>query len=229
MRSTKLLGVRALAGLAIAAVFGSFGLVAYLGLRAAPVDNPPLLKLAKGNRIVLIGNTLPERMQHDGYFETLLHTRFPTLELVVRNLGWSADELTLRPRSLNFKDHGHTLTDHKADVVLAFFGFNESFGGKDGLAKFENDLEGFIKETTSTKYNGKNPPQLVLISPIANEDLPERGLSAGKDNNANIELYTQAMKKIADKHKVPFVDVFTPTKSAMEKPRLSDAAKHRLT
>src|SRR5688572_28302936 len=131
----------------------------------------PKLTLAKGNKIVLIGNTLAERMQYFGNWETLLHSRFPELELVVRDLGWSADELTLRPRSKDFQDHGHRLEDHKPDVIVAMFGFNESFAGEKGLKKFEADLEKFIKETTSTKYNGAAAPQLVLISPIAHEDL----------------------------------------------------------
>jgi hypothetical protein len=100
----------------------------------------PLLKLAKGDRVVLVGNTLAERMQQHGHFETLLHSRFPELELVVRNLGWSADEISLRPRSKDFKDHGHTLGDHQASVILAFFGFNESFAGPEGLSRFEADL-----------------------------------------------------------------------------------------
>src|SRR5690349_305130 len=111
----------------------SFAALAAVVCRAA---DEPKLKLAKGNHVVLIGNTLAERMQYFGHFETLLHSRFPELELVVRDLGWSADELMLRPRSQSFKDHGHTLEDHKADVILAFFGFNESFGGQRGLAKF---------------------------------------------------------------------------------------------
>src|ERR1043166_1169085 len=68
---------------------------------------PRRLTLAKGQHVVLIGNALPERMQYYGHFETLLHSRFPDLELVVRDLGWSADELFLRPRSQDFKDHGH--------------------------------------------------------------------------------------------------------------------------
>src|SRR5690606_22545502 len=121
----------------------------------------PQLQLAKGNKLVLIGNTLAERQQHFGNFETLLHSRFPELNLVVRNLGWSSDELTLRPRSKDFNDHGHKLTDLKPQVILAFFGFHESFGGEQGLAKFKKDLEAFIQETTSTKYGGENPPQLV--------------------------------------------------------------------
>jgi glucose/arabinose dehydrogenase/lysophospholipase L1-like esterase len=175
----------------------------------------PQLKLGPGNKIVLIGNTLAERQQHFGNFETLLHARFPELQLVVRNLGWSADELTLRPRSRSFDDHGHKLTDHKPDVIFAFFGFNESFGGEKGLPKFKADLDKFIKETTTTNYNGKNPPQLVLFSPIAHENLGKRELPNGEANNKNIALYTAAMKEAAEKANVLFVDLFTPSKEGM--------------
>lgn len=172
---------------------------------------PEHLELAPGARIVLIGNTLAERMQYFGNWETLLHARFPDHRLVVRNLGWSADELTLRPRSLDFDKHGHTLHDHQPDVILAFFGFNESFAGEQGLDKFRRDLEAFLTETTTTKYNGQSPPKLVLVSPIANEDLTERKILAGTWNNRNIALYTEAMREAAAKHGVLFVDLFAPT------------------
>ena len=38
------------------------------------------------------------------HFETSLLARFPTLELTVRNLGWSGDTPALQPRPLNFGD-----------------------------------------------------------------------------------------------------------------------------
>ena len=57
------------------------------------------LKIARGNHICIIGNTLADRMQHDGWLETLIQTRFAKLELVMRNLGYSGDELTIRLRS----------------------------------------------------------------------------------------------------------------------------------
>src|SRR5262249_48094611 len=66
----------------------------------------PTLQLKKGDRIIMIGNTLAERMQYYCYFETSLYARFPELELVFHNLGYSADELTLRPRQAHFNDHG---------------------------------------------------------------------------------------------------------------------------
>lgn len=172
---------------------------------------PQTLELHDGDKIVLIGNTLAERMQYFGHWETLLHARFPEKKLVVRNLGWSADELTLRPRSLNFKDHGHRLEDHQPDVILAFFGFNESFLGEDGVEKFKQDLANFITETTTTKYNGEAPPTLVLVSPIANEDLRNRKILAATWNNANIALYTAAMRDVAAAHNVQFVDLYEST------------------
>ena len=50
------------------------------------------------------------------------------------------------------------LTNTKADVVFAFFGYNESFAGEAGLAKFKKDLDDFIKHTLGQKYNGKTRP-----------------------------------------------------------------------
>src|SRR5688572_14715596 len=71
---------------------------------AAAAAESAKLELKKGDHICVIGNTLAERMQHDGWLETLIHARFPEHELVFRNLGYSADEVRLdrRLRSLNF-------------------------------------------------------------------------------------------------------------------------------
>src|SRR5205085_2560414 len=126
------------------------------------------LELKKGDHICIIGNTLAERMQHDGWLETMLYSRFPDLELVIRNLGYSGDEIELekRLRSMDFGSpdqwlagdapvpqpgklsprdqvakNRFELTNTKADVVFAFFGYNESFGGDAGLPKFRQDLD----------------------------------------------------------------------------------------
>jgi glucose/arabinose dehydrogenase len=183
---------------------------------SARADDPTKLELKKGDRIILIGNTLAERMQYFGRFETLLQSRFPDLNLVFHDLGWSADELTLRPRSAGFKDHGHTLEDEKPDVIIAAFGFNESFAGPKGLDKFKKDLDKFITDSTTTKYNGKSAPKLVLLSPIAHEDLKNPSITDGKQNNENIKLYTEAMAEAAKNRNVAFVDLFHPTKAMME-------------
>src|SRR4051794_3658015 len=169
------------------------------------------LVLKKGDRISIVGNTLAERMQHHGWLETYLHTRFPEHDLVFRNLGFSGDEITTRLRSQNFGSPDQWLTKTKTDVVFAFFGYNESYAGEQGLAAFKNDLADFIKHTTSQKYNGLTPPRLVLFSPIAHENLKSPNLPDGLANNARLSLYTAVMADVARSHQVAFVDLFQPT------------------
>src|SRR5262249_59691832 len=84
-------------------------------------------------------------------------------------------------------------TNTRADVVLAFFGYNESFAGPAGLDAFKADLDAFLRHALAQKYNGKSAPRLVLFSPIAHEDLHDRNLPAGKENKHRLELYTRDM------------------------------------
>ena len=204
------------------------------------------LELRPGDHICIIGNTLADRMQHDGWLETYIQSRFPKLDLTFRNLGFSGDELTLRIRSQSFgtpdqwlagsapvpepnrlttrigvRDNRFETTNTKADVVFAFFGYNESFAGAAGLDKFKADLETFITHTREQKYNGKSAPQLVLFSPIAHENLKSPNLPDGTENNKRLELYAKAMAEVARKNGVVFVDLFNPTRARyafVEKP-----------
>src|SRR4051794_23295528 len=92
------------------------------------------LNLEKGAHIAIIGNTLADRLQEDGWLETYIQERFPGKELTFRNLGFSADEVNLRQREEAFGTPEEWLAHVEADVVFAFFGFNESFAGEAGLA-----------------------------------------------------------------------------------------------
>src|SRR6266550_7081790 len=58
-----------------------------------------------GDHICIVGNTLAERMQYDGWLETLLYARFPKHNLVIRNLGYPGDEVAgyLDRPNLNFR------------------------------------------------------------------------------------------------------------------------------
>ena len=51
------------------------------------------MTLRQGDHVSIVGNALAERMQHDGWLETLVQARFPNQRLVFRNLGFSGDEL----------------------------------------------------------------------------------------------------------------------------------------
>src|SRR5438105_4628224 len=73
------------------------------------------LELRRGDRISLLGNALADRMQHHGWLETYLQSRFPKHNLAFRNLGFTGDELTFRLRSANFGSPDKWLTDTKTD------------------------------------------------------------------------------------------------------------------
>src|SRR3982074_493125 len=77
----------------------------------------PALELKQGDHITLIGNTLADRMQHDGWLETLIQSRFPRHELVFHNLGFAGDELTIRLGSSMFGSPDEWLTRCKTDIV----------------------------------------------------------------------------------------------------------------
>ncbi len=177
------------------------------------------LEIKKGDHISLIGNTLADRMQHDGWLEAYLHSRFPRHNLAIRNLGFSGDEipLGLRLRSAGFGSPDHWLTATKTDVVFAFFGYNESFAGEAGLVAFKRELDGFLKHTLSQKYNGKTPPRVVLFSPIRHEDIKDRNLPDGSANNKRLEFYTAAMAEAAKANNVAFVDLFQASGQLYEK------------
>lgn len=216
-----------LSAFVFAVVALALGAVAHSPARAA------VLELQAEDHVCLIGNALAERMQHDGHWETLLQQRFSQQRLVVRNLGWSADEvdvktelaitepsysagdrvLRARPRSRNFGSPDVHLTHSKATVVLAFFGFNESFAGPAGVGKFKADVEGFLAHTAKQNYSGKGAPKVVLVSPIAHENLGDPNLPDGAANNANLKLYTAALAEVAGAKGVGFVDLFAPTLS----------------
>ncbi|MEI8089085.1 MAG: PVC-type heme-binding CxxCH protein [Opitutaceae bacterium] len=173
--------------------------------------NAPIA-LNPGTKIAIIGNALGDRMQHFGAFETLIHAKYPKHEIVVRNLAVTGDELTARARSKDFGTPDEWLTRVGADVIFAFFGFNESFAGPEGVAKFKSDLDAFLRETRAKTYGTRGPPQIVLFSPIANETLPDKNFVVPPTNNRNLALYAQAMAEVAgDRAGVTFVDLFAPS------------------
>ncbi len=188
-------------------------LLARNGQCQAPGNAAASLSLQPGDHVALVGNALADRMQHSGYFETLLHAQFPEHRLVVRNLAASGDEVVTRHRSENFGTPDDWLTRVRADVILAFFGFNESFRGSNGLDAFKSNLDRWIRETRSKNFSdsGRGAPRLALVSPIAAERHQDPNYEDPAPLNANLQLYADAMAAVARDNNVPFIDVFRPS------------------
>ena len=225
--------------------FAGFAVVAaMIGILSFMMPGSTKLSISKGSHIILIGNNLGSRMMEFDHFETELQLRYPDNNLYVRNMCDGGNTPGFRPHSgrktpwafpgaekfqtelakpagmegfVEYPDEW--MTKHKADIIIAFFGYNESFEGAAGLANYKAELDAFIKHTLAQKYNGTSAPQLALVSPIAFENLSGKyDLPNGKTENANLLLYTQAMKEVAAKNKVHFVDAFSPSKIWLDDP-----------
>ena len=223
--------------LLVALVFGGVG----VGSRGAQAGR---LDIQEGDHICIIGGGVADSMQHSGWLETLLQSRFPQQRLVIRNLAYDGDEIELskRLRSADFgtpdqwlsgsapipkpddikdksavRENRFELTGTKADVIFAFFGSNEAHAGPAGLDAFKKHVDAFIKHTLEQKYNGVDAPKLVMFSPIAHEDLGRPHWTDGSAHNANLKLYTDAMEEVCQANGVQCVDLFTPTQESYAK------------
>lgn len=170
--------------------------------------------LKSDDRVVLIGNTFAERLQHFGQFESRLQLAKPKLNLTLRNMGWSADEVDLMPRPLDFGELEDHLADKKASVIIMCFGANESFDGSAGLDDFRSGLAGLLDRLEGETFDNRGPVRLVLVSPTAHEKLPAP-FPDPRERNAMLEIYSEAMATFAKSRGVPFVDLFHPTLNLM--------------
>lgn len=166
------------------------------------------------SRIVVMGNAFAERMPLYGWFEAALQARFPDRKLSVRNMGWSGDTPGLQPRELNFGTMLEHLGAQRADIIIAAYGMNESFDGPAGLEKFRTELDVWVTSMQAQRFNGHSAPQIILVSPIAHEDLGAP-LPDGKAHNADLERYTRVMREVAARRQVAFVDLFAPVRRKM--------------
>lgn len=203
---------------------------------------PAQLSVKDGDRIVIIGSGMASRMNHFNHFETELFLRFPDKKISIRNMGDEGNTPGFRPhpgrnqeqqyafpgaKELlppelqagsgprgHFETPDQWLTRLGADTIIAFFGYNSSFGGPSDLPRYKKELEAFIRHTLSQKYNGKTIPQLAIVSPTAAQDLSDKfSVPNGATLNRNLDLYVKATREVAAANGALFVDAFSPSKN----------------
>ncbi|AKA34645.1 Dehydrogenase [Flagellimonas lutaonensis] len=204
----------------------------------------PKISLLRHDRIVIVGSNMASRMMDFGHFETELHLRHPQDSLWIRNMAdggntpgfwphsgretpWSfpgaeafhKDELSNPTDSQgHFEYPDEWLSRLKPDVILAFFGYNSSFDGPEGLANFAAELDAYVKHVRSQRYNGSSAPQLVLVSPTAFQDVSDSiDVPNGSKANERLFHYASAMRKVAQANAVVFVDAFAESKKWYKK------------
>ena len=218
-----------------------------LALYACQSEPSGPLVLNTGDHISFVGGNLCARSLLTGHLETAIYAAHPDYRLVVRNLCDAGDTPGFRPHSgrnapwafpgaadyqteyaSESGSEGHVQTPDEwlqrlhTDVVIAFFGQAESFSGGDGLIRFQEEIDSFIRHTQAANYNGTNSPQLVLVGPTAFQDLSgEQDLPDGKQANMDLKFYNEAVADAASANGVLFIDVFQVSKDWMSKEQLT--------
>ena len=189
-----------------------FTVLALLTITAMPTR--AALELNEGDSVIVVGNTFAERLALSGYLDAMIHAANPDKKIIIRSVPNSADEVDDRPRETNVPRMDFYLKRHGADVVVMCYGMSESFDGLGGIEKFKADLAGRVDHHINAKYNGKSAPKIVLVSPIAHEDLGNPNLPTGdavQERNAVVKAYAEAMKQVATDKGALFIDLFTPS------------------
>ncbi|MDF1698746.1 MAG: c-type cytochrome [Saprospiraceae bacterium] len=196
------------------------------------------IEIKDNAHIAFIGGNMCSRMMNYGHFETSLHFQLPNKNIYIRNMCDGGDTPGFRPHSgrktpwafpgaekfhSQFSSHssseGHFeypdewLTRHQADVIFAFFGYSESFAGIQGLELFQAELSAFVDHSLSQQYNGLSAPELVLVSPTAQDSKSCVSNIPSLEINQNLQLYSEAIQKVALEKGVPFIDLYNESKS----------------
>ncbi len=187
-------------------------------LLAALVFASPLaaqVEFQSGDHIAILGNALPDRAQHFGWLETMLTQANADKDLVFRTLAFAGDEVHTWHRIDDFGTRDEWLAKVQADVIFAFYGFNESFKGYEGIESFKADLGKFIDEVKARNYSGKGGPRVVLFSPFALQKTANPSLPPVDERNTDLQNYTAAMNEVAAGKGAAFVDLFTASRTGM--------------
>lgn len=167
-----------------------------------------LLELRSGDRVVLLGNTLIEREQRYGYWETALTRFYPGKNITFRNLGWSGDTVFGHARAGfgSVQDGFKHLREHvlalKPTVIILGYGANESFEGLGGLPRFVEGCKTLLAALAPAKA------RIVWLAPLRQEKLAPP-LPDPVQQNQNLKLYSMALAELAAKNNQTFVDLYT--------------------
>ena len=193
----------------------------------ARAAEPPPFEWKDGDRVVLIGDALIEREQEQGMVETFLTLLNPDKTITFRNLGWSGDTVfgTARARFGTEADGFQHLKEHvlalKPTVLIVGYGMTDSFAGEAGLPRFKSGMNHLLDVLGETRA------RVVLLSPIAHEDLG-RPLPDPTRHNEVLRLYSDAIREIAAERGAWFVDLFDRFSTVMATPA-GPAGSHPIT
>ena len=155
----------------------------------------PVLKLKDQDVWVMAGDSITAQRLHTNYIEAFFRTRYPQLHLHFRNSGIGGN------RTGNIlKRFDYDVAAWKPTIVSIELGMNDVNGPVEAYIGGSQELVGKIRAL---------PAQPILISSSPVNDASK--MNAWKSPRCEkIHPFTEALAKLAQDEKVPFVDQYHP-------------------
>ena len=182
------------------------------------------LKFNPDDVIAFAGGTNIATMREYGILETLILAAHPTTKLHLWNLGWDGDTVYEQFRDVGFGSWSKNLDSLGVDVVFVQFGQLESLDGEKALPGF---VKAYQKLLDSIR---KTDRRIVLLSPTPFEPnmVPQTlmGKSENPMNTAPVELYADAIQKMAKDEGYHYIDLFHPLQKLSSLAYWTEDGKH---
>ncbi len=186
-----------------------------------PMKKASAFKLLPKDTIALVGGANFERTRFHAFLQTQLLAAPEAKSLRVRNLAWEGDTVFEQWRDVNFPGIAQQLEQVGATVVLVQFGQMESLGGAEKLPDF---VQAYEKLLTSIEHASR---RIVLVSPMPFENPRRARMADLTRHNADARRYADAVRDIATRRGLAFIDLFTPLAALpQDAPRLTDNGLH---
>ena len=195
--------------------FRWFSLALLLALPSARAQGPsgvaiPAFFYRDGDTpAVFLGDSITAQKMYTTYIETYVLSRFPSWNLTFRNIGWGGDTSWLSRRGTFENGMKRDILSLAPKAITVDFGMNDARGGDANYAKYVEHTTRLAKELKAAGA------RVALLTPSPEERYTE-GQPGGSIYNVMLRKYSDAVKEIAAKEGVLFVDQFTPFLKVIE-------------
>ena len=175
--------------------------------------------------VAFLGGTNCVNVQNAGHLESWLTQHAATSRVRFIDLAWEGDTVDRqgtvieRWREDKWGNLSKQLRDHRVTTAILMFGQLEALNGKQGLEEFSKGFESLLETCLEENRN------VLVISPFpfepAKSPLPDLS-----QRNADLEAFTEAMKRISSHPKVRFVDLLSRFEKNKPSTRLTRFGLH---
>lgn len=167
------------------------------------------LSLQERDVVVFLGATNMLHGLQSGYLEAILTKKFADKSPRFLDFSWEADTVFRlgseheRWRTDGLGNLDRQLENIQANVIIAQFGKLEAFAGLSGLENFSKSYGQLISRLKN------HSSQMVLLSPTPFYSPTTKGLPDLTSKNDQLKEYVVAIRNLAEKHDLVFVDLFS--------------------